>query len=120
MPYAIKTERKGSIWSNESEALCQGGCQVEYEERTGVLLDVPDLDLPVGPAAQEDVGDEGVPLEAVDRAVVGQEGGQELRAVLGGAVVDTAQLCPYQVQAPVIRLERDALNSVCNEGIFLK
>ena len=55
----------------------QGGCEVEYEERTGAL-DVPDLDLPVGPAAQEDVGDEGVPLEAVDRAVVGQEGCQEL------------------------------------------
>ena len=70
------------------------------------------LDLPVGPAAQEDVGDEGVPLDAVDRAVVGSECCQELRAVLGGAVVNMAQLGPHQVQAGVIRLERDALNSV--------
>ena len=50
--------------------------------------------------------------------MVGGEGCQELRAVLGGAVVDTAQLRPHQVQARVIRLEGDAQNSVYLEMMY--
>ena len=44
---------------------------------------IPDLDDPLRGAGDEDVGDEGVPLDVVDRGVVGSEGVQEPGTVLG-------------------------------------
>ena len=48
---------------------------------------VPDLDDPLRGAGDEDVGDEGVPLDVVHRGVVGLVGVQVAGAVLGGAQV---------------------------------
>ena len=54
------------------------------------------------PFPDEDGRDEGVPLDGVDGAVVGPEGGEDLLAVLGGAEVDQALVRPYQVLTVVL------------------
>ena len=76
---------------------------------------IPDLDDPLRGAGDEDVGDEGVPLDVVDGRVVGGVGVEVAGGVLGGAEVDHPLIRAHQEGAPVIRLEGDGPTAVWDD-----
>ena len=64
----------------------------------------PDVDGPLGGTADEDVGEEVVPEDPVDRRGVGGEGG-DAGGVLGGAEEDTAIVGANEEQVRVVGME---------------
>ena len=86
--------------------------EVEGQQRFPVRL-APDLDHELRRAGDEDIGQEGAPLDGVDRGVVRLVRAEVLAGVLRGAQVDHSLLRTNQILSLVVRLECQSCSSVC-------
>ena len=72
----------------------------------------PDLDNKLWGTRDEDVREEGAPLDAVDHRVVRLVAPDVLAGVLGGAEVNHPLLRPHQIFQVIVWLERQAGSSI--------
>jgi hypothetical protein len=90
----------------------------QIPEYGAFYLLVPDHHQRLRGAGEEDVGQEGVPGDAVDRGGVRTVGGEVARGKLDGGQVDVALLCPHQEQVRVIRFEGEGARSICQGDVL--